>query len=299
MHNHTEREANSEKKLLISVILNFSITLAEIIGGIMSNSLSLLSDSFHNLNDTIAILISYIAKIIGKKPKNKNYTFGYKRFEIIAALINTIFLFLVAGYLTFEGIKKIFTPELINGSLMLWIAIIGLLGNLFTVFLLFKESKDSINIKAMFVHIITDTLSSIAIIIGALIIIKYKFYIIDAIFTLSISGYIVFEGIGLIRKITEILLQKTPENYDTEKIKEEMERKFLFVENIHEIHIWTTDGKEIYFDAHVALKEKMDKEKNLDDYIDAMEKFLKTKYKISHCLLQLENSRCLKRSIYA
>ncbi len=299
MHNHNHGEISSEKKLLMSVALNLSITLAEIVGGIMSNSLSLLSDSFHNLSDTTSILISYIAKIVGKKPKNKKYTFGYKRVEILAALINTIFLFLVGGYLIFEGIKKISTPELVNGNLMLWIAIIGLGGNLFTAFLLFKESKESINIKAMFVHIMTDTLSSVAIIIGAFIIIKYKFYLIDAIFTLAISGYIIVEGISLAKEIIEILLQKTPKNYDIEKIKEDVEKNFSFVKNMHEIHIWTTDGKEIYFDAHVALKEKAISEKSLDDYINIIEEFLKTKYKITHCLLQLESLRCLKGSICA
>jgi cobalt-zinc-cadmium efflux system protein len=293
-HHHDHAAGASDKKLLFSVFLNAIITITEIVGGILSGSLALLSDSFHNLSDTASILLSYIARKISKKPKNSKYSYGYKRYETLAAFINLLFLFGVSGYLIYEGIEKLLKPAQINGTLMLWIATIGLAANGLTLILLLKDAKKSINLKAMLLHIMTDTLSSVAIIVGAILIMKYHWYMLDPIFTFAISGYILIESIEMIKEASLILLQAIPEGYDAEKIEEEIKNEFDFVNDIHSIHIWATDGNDVYLQAHVALKDNVKENKDLDYYINKLEKAFKERYKIKCCTLQLEGSRCLQ-----
>ncbi|MGY4686283.1 cation diffusion facilitator family transporter [Petrotoga sp. DB-2] len=292
--NHEEKESNLNFRLLLSVILNFGITIAEILGGIFSNSLALLSDAIHNLNDTTAILISYIARVLSKKKRDSKRTYGYKRVETLAAFVNTEILMVIAVYLLIEGINKLSNPSIIQGNIMLTIAFIGLAGNLATAYLLHSGSKTNLNVRATFVHILSDTFSSIFVIIGAFLIIYQKLYIIDAIFTLMISGYIFVESIPLLKNTINILLQGTPTDIEIEKIKTKLE-KFDFVKDVHHIHIWTTDGKDKYMEAHIRLQESLDQNKyDLDDCIDELNKVLKEEFEINHTTLQFEKNRCLE-----
>jgi cobalt-zinc-cadmium efflux system protein len=292
--NHEEKESNLNFRLLLSVIMNFGITIAEILGGIFANSLALLSDAIHNLNDTTAILISYIARILSKKKRDSKRTYGYKRVETLAAFVNTEILMVIAVYLLIEGINKLSNPSIIQGNIMLTVAFIGLAGNLATAYLLHSGSKTNLNVRATFVHILSDTFSSIFVIIGAFLIIYQKLYIIDAIFTLMISGYIFVESIPLMKDTINILLQGTPTDIEIEKIKTKLE-KFDFVKDVHHIHIWTTDGKDKYMEAHIRLQESLDQNKyDLDDCIDELNKVLKEEFEINHTTLQFEKNRCLE-----
>jgi len=286
---HHDTSSMTDKKLFWSVFLNLTITAAEFIGGFISNSLALLSDATHNLNDSMAILISYIARKISKKQKDEIRTYGYKRVEILAAFLNTVFLIAIAAILIFEGIDKLMNPGEINGQLMLWVSVVGLAGNLITAILLFRDSKENLNLKATFIHIMSDTLSSVMIIVGAIFIMNYNWYILDPIFTFVISTYILFESFNLIKEISNILVQGKPADIDTFKIKEEIE-KLSYVENVHHIHVWTTDGIDLYFEGHVALEQECDYK--LDSYIKEINKILEEKFSINHSTIQLEQKLC-------
>jgi len=267
--NYQEEKA-LDFKLLVSVILNFGITIAEILGGIFSNSLALLSDAIHNLNDTSAIFISYIARILSKKQRDPKRTYGYKRVETLAAFVNTEILIFIAVYLLIEGINKLSNPTIIQGEVMLTVAFIGLAGNLITAFLLHSGSKTNLNIKATFI------------------------YIVDPIFTFMISGYIFVESIPLLKNTINILLQGTPTDIEIEKLKAKLEQ-FDFVKDVHHIHIWTTDGKDKYMEAHIRLQEKFDQNNyELDDCIDELNELLKEEFEINHTTLQFEKNRCLE-----
>ncbi|MCX8093686.1 MAG: cation diffusion facilitator family transporter, partial [Candidatus Goldbacteria bacterium] len=196
MHLHNKSQ-NPEENLIISIFINIFITSAEIVGGIISGSLALLSDAFHNFSDAIALLVSYFAILIGKKEKNIKKTFGYKRAEIIAALFNVCVLIIICGYIIFEAIKRFKTPEIINTPLMLLIAFIGLIGNGLSVLLLFKNSKENINIKSAFLHLLGDTISSITVIIIAIILLFKPIYILDTILSILISVYIIKESFSI------------------------------------------------------------------------------------------------------
>ncbi|HOB15614.1 MAG TPA: cation diffusion facilitator family transporter [Defluviitoga sp.] len=291
------KNKKTDSKLLFSVVLNLGITSAEIVGGILSHSLALLSDAFHNLNDTLAILISFIANILSKKQDDSKRTYGYKRFEVLAAFVNTLFLMVISVFLFIEGIKNVFNPNIVTGNIMLSVAVVGLVGNLITVFLLFKDSKKNLNIKALFIHILSDTISSVFVIIGAFLIIFKNLYIIDPIFTFIISGYIFFESIPLLKETVNILLQGAPDNIEIQQIKTEIE-KLPFIKDVHHIHLWTTDGEDKYLEAHIRLSENFDNENyDLDKCIDTINSILKDKFEINHSTLQFERNRCLEESV--
>ncbi len=177
-HSHHHIEPN-KTNLLFSVLLNAGITLAEFIGGILSNSLALISDAVHNLSDTMAIVISYVAMLIGKKDSTSKNTFGFKRIEILAALFNAVVLIVISVYLFFEAYKRFLNPEPIQGKIMFIVATIGLLGNLVSVLLLHKDSSHNLNVKAAYLHLVGDTLSSIGVIIGSVLIYFWNIYWID------------------------------------------------------------------------------------------------------------------------
>ena len=200
-HKHSHKHGTTtESRLWISIFLNLAITIAEFIGGILSNSLALLSDALHNLSDTASLGISLIARKISKKSPDAQKTFGYKRAEIIAAFINLVALVIIAFFLIKEGIERFFDPQIIDGGIMLWVALVGLIGNVITAYLLHYDSKDNINIKSAYIHIFWDAISSVSVIIGGIIVWLYGLVIVDTIITLMIAGYILYQSFYLLKR---------------------------------------------------------------------------------------------------
>lgn len=291
MHNHShETKDIIEVKLIFSVIFNLIITLSEITGGILSGSLALISDALHNLSDTGALLTSFFARKISKKPKNLKYTYGYKRAEIIAAIINTTILLAISATLLIEGVKKIISPAEIKTNLMLIIAYIGLFGNGFTAILLFSHSKENLNLKSSFLHILSDLFSSIAIIITGHLISKYNILILDPIITFLIASYIIIESIKILKESLKIVMQATPENIDINYLKQELEN-LNFVKDVHHVHAWTLDGQDVYLECHVKI--------NSNDYDKCLE-IINKKLKdlgFNHNTIQLELEKCTDNCI--
>ncbi len=173
-HGHHHHGADqTEGRLWISIILNFVITAAEFIGGIISGSLALLSDALHNLNDTTSLGISLVARKISKKDANRDKTFGYKRAEIIGAFINLITLVIIALFLIKEGVERFYNPQPIDGMVMFIVAIIGLLGNVITAILLYRDSTKNLNLRSAYIHILSDAFSSVGVIIAGVLILWY------------------------------------------------------------------------------------------------------------------------------
>jgi cobalt-zinc-cadmium efflux system protein len=192
-------------RLLAATILNFIISIAEISGGLISNSLSLISDALHNLSDGLAIFIAWIANKIGRRPSNSKRTFGYKRIEILAAFFNALILIAISLYLFYEAILRMIAPEPVKGLIMLIVALIGLLANLAAVLLLRGDAKRNINVKAAYLHLLGDTLSSVAVIIGGTLIYFFEFYWIDPIITIVIGIYIIKETWTILKQTIDSL----------------------------------------------------------------------------------------------
>ncbi len=283
---HHHHHAVNEKNLLAATFLNLVITVVEIAGGILSGSLALLSDALHNLSDTFATFIAYLATIIGKREANQKNTFGYKRMEILAALTNAVILIVMSVFLIKEAWHRWQNPAPINSMIMLVVGMIGLLANLYAVLILRKDAGKSINVKAAYTHLIGDSLSSVVVIIGGVMIQFFKIAWIDPIITVIISVYIIRSGFVILKDSVNILMQSAPDHLDLSRIKLRVERE-PEVLNIHHIHAWMLTDQEVHLEAHVELQSdlRLSEVKQIQEKI---EKSLHREFKIVHITLQFE-----------
>ena len=283
---HHQPRPVSTKKLLLATLLNFVITIAEIAGGIISNSLALLSDALHNLSDTFATFIAYLAKKKKKKGADAKNTFGYKRIEILAALLNAVILIIICLYLFKEAWERMNDPQPINSLIMIVVAMIGLIANVLAVAILHHDSKKSINVKAAYVHLIGDSLSSVVVIIAAAVIQIWEIYWIDPLITVLIGLYIIREAWVILKEAVNILMQSTPDNLNIRKLKARVEA-FHEVKNLHHLHAWTLDDRQIHLEAHIELHEDL-KLSEIKPLRQKIEKMLKSRFHIHHLTLQFE-----------
>ena len=291
-HHHTHDVSDlSGKKIFWVTVLNALITISEFLGGIFSGSLALLSDALHNLSDTVAIALSYVAHRISKRPKNYKKSFGYKRIEILVAFVNSGVLFGISLMLIYEAIKRFNHPETIDGNLMITVAVIGLLANFVSVFLLKKDALENINIKSSYLHLVSDTVSSVGVVLGGIAIKLWNIVWIDPLITIFISLYILRETWQILIKAIDILMQASPP-LNHHEIKEFIEN-LDGVKNIHHIHTWMLNEKTIHFEAHIDM---IDMKISAAELIySKIEQYLHEHHGINHITLQAEVDRCTKK----
>ena len=300
MHNHQEAGHShdtstlSGKKIFWVTLLNATITITEIIGGILSGSLALLSDAIHNLSDTVAIAFSYFANKISSKPKDTKKTYGYKRAEVLSAFVNSTVLLAISIWLIFEAIRRFQSPETVNGTLMIIVAFIGLIANFISVFLLEKASHENLNIKSSYLHLLSDTVSSIGVLAGGVAIKLWGITWIDPLVTVLISLYILKETWNVIKTTTDILMQSSA-TLDYEAIKNDIEN-IERVKNIHHVHSWMSNEKTIYFEAHIDIEDM--KLSEAEKIYEKIEHLLEEHYGISHITLQAEVDKCSDKNIF-
>lgn len=286
-HNHPTLTG---KNLLISIILNSVITIAQLIGGLISGSLALISDAVHNFSDVVSLIISYVANILARKKKQTpQHTFGYKRAEIIAAFINASSLVIIAIILGYEAVKRFNNPQSINSDLVIWLAILGIAVNGFSVLLLKKDAKSNLNMKTAYLHLLTDMLTSVAVLIGGLLMKYYQIYWIDALLTLIISVYLIYISWGILITSLKILMLFAPENIKINDVENEI-LKIAEVRNIHHVHVWQLNDHDSHFEAHIEFKNNV----NLSDFdlvCEKIEHILAEKFHIFHSTLQPEYNR--------
>lgn len=294
-HGHSHSiEGYSTAKIIFTIILNLIIGLAEVIGGILSGSLSLISDALHNFSDALAIIITYIAIRLSRITESESFTFGFKRGEIIAAFINSSALLIISLFLIWEAYSRFIHPVRIKPDIMFIIAVIGLLANLLGAFLLKKESGKSINLKSAYLHLISDAVTSMAVVFGAVSIYYFEIFWIDPLLTVLISLYIMKESYHIFKETIVILMMGKPKSISLSEIKKDIEQ-FDGVNNIHHVHIWMLTDNLIHFEAHLDI-EKVDI-CELDDLITRIENMLKEKHGIVHTTLQAESSKCYNKNL--
>jgi cobalt-zinc-cadmium efflux system protein len=264
------------------------------VGGLLSGSLALLSDAVHNLSDTIAVAMSYLAWRISQKPRNIKRTFGYKRAEILSAFINSAVLMAVLSILLFEAVKRFQSPETIDSTLMIIIAVIGLVANLVSVLLLEKDSKSSLNVKASYLHLISDTVSSVGVVIGGILIKAFGITWIDPMITMLISLWILRETWHVMKKAVAILMQSSA-SLDYEAIRKDIE-EINQVKNVHHVHTWMSNENTIYFEAHIEIENVQLCE--VSEIYKEIEHMLKERYGVSHVTLQAESGLCTDKALF-
>ena len=292
-HEHAS-VALSGTKLIGVTVLNAAITVIEIIGGVLSGSLSLLSDAVHNLSDTLSIVLTFFAWKISGRKKNSRKTYGYKRAEILAAFINAASLIVISVFLIFEAVKRLMNPETIHTNIMIGVAAFGLAANLISVFLLEKESHGNLNIRSSFLHLLGDTISSVAVVGGGLAIKYLGWNWVDPLATTGIAVYIGFQSFKIVKRTVDILMQSSAD-LDYEAMQKDIE-SFPEVKGVHHVHTWHANEDTIFMEAHIDVVDGLISKANC--LIGPIEQMLHDKYDVSHVTLQFETDRCEEKDFF-
>ena len=244
----------SFKILLFSFLLIFGFAFVEFIGGILTNSLALLSDAGHMFTDAVSLSIALLAQYLVLKVKNKRMTYGLYRLEVLAALVNGVFLLGLVGYIIYEALQRFQNPEPVLGAQMLIIAILGLIVNLIVGYTLFKHSEENINVKAALLHVVTDTLGSVAAILAGIAILGWQLYIADPILSVAVSLLILPSAYNVIKEALNVLLEIAPSHINTEELEKEI-LSLEGVKDVHDLHVWSiTPGTEI-LTVHIVIED--------------------------------------------
>ena len=241
---------------MVTVILNFVIAAAEIVGGLISGSLALLSDAIHNFSDGISLVISYVAIRLRGRPNSLRHTFGFKRAEVFAAVINSSALIVITVFLFVEAIKRFMNPAPIQGQMMFIVAAIGLVANVIGTLLLRRGAKDSMNIKAAYLHLFTDAISSVGVILGGVAIYLWSVYWLDPMITILIGIYILKEAYVIIKETAHILMEGAPKDLSVDEIGRAI-RGIPRVRNIHHVHAWSVGEHDNHLEAHIEVDDMM------------------------------------------
>ncbi len=279
---------NSSLRYLVVTIFNVVITVAEFIGGFVSGSLALISDAVHNLSDVGSIVLAFVANLIARRQKNNHKTFGYKRAEIIAAFINGVILIAISLYLFVEAIQRFSNPQPIQGKVMFIVSLIGLMSNVISMLAMLGNAKNNLNAKAMFLNMASDTLSSIAVVVGSIVISIWNITIIDPILTMLASVLLFGEAIKVTKKATDILMEGNSD-VDLAEVKKVV-LSFPEVKSIHHVHIWQYSDDMVMLDAHINVSKDVQIE-DLENLYDEIDQKLNQELGISHVTLQTECDR--------
>lgn len=226
--------------------------MVEIAGGVLGGSLSLLADALHNFNDCASLLIAWIARRISRKQADKFRTFGYRRAEVVGALINLTTLILVSLYLIYEAFERFLQPQQIHGWTVIVVAIIALLVDVGTVLLLAKLGKSSVNVRAATLHNLSDALASVGVLVVGVSVWLWNLYIFDVLVTLLIAGFILWQSVGMLKSTIAILMESVPSDLEIDDICNQL-TAVTGVVGVHHLHVWQLDERQRAFEAHIVI----------------------------------------------
>lgn len=278
---------SSTKNIFIAFILNLFFSIFELIGGILTNSVSIMADSIHDLGDAISILISLILEKYSKKKPNKDYTFGYLRYSTFGALITCIILFVGSIFIIFSAVSRLINPVEVNYDGMLILSIVGIIVNLIATRI--TSGTDNLNEKTVSLHMFEDVLGWVCVFVGSIIIRFTDVHVIDSLLSIGVSLFILINAIKRFKNIFEILLEKKPSKIDVEKIKNHL-LKIEEVKDVHHLHIWTIDGITNYITLHVFIDDNV-----LVKDLDNIKKKINVELNeqgINHSTIEFETNKC-------
>lgn len=285
-HSHNHAHTSNKKALLSAFILISAFMIVEVIGGLMTNSLALLSDAGHMLSDAAALGLSFFAIKLGEKSVSQEKTYGYKRFEIIAAALNGLTLIAIALFIFYEAIQRFFAPPEVQSTGMLIISVIGLLINILAAWILMKGDKDeNLNVRSAFLHVIGDMLGSVGAIIAALLIMFFGWGIADPIASVVVAGLILVSGWRVTKDSFHILMEGAPTQIDTNEVKAVLGR-IPHVNEVHDLHIWTITSGYPVLSCHITIAD----EGVHDEILAHSQKILHDEFHIEHSTIQVEKS---------
>jgi len=288
-HNHGHDHSHGDLKgrnLGIAILLNVGITVAQVIGGFISGSLALMSDAMHNFSDVLALIISWFASKLSKKDQTPAQTYGYKRAEILAALFNAVSLIVIAFFLLKEAISRFSDPVEVQTGLVMILGGLSIVLNGLSVLLVQKEAKDNMNMRSAYLHLLSDMISSVAVVFGGLAMYLWDVVWVDSALSIGIALYLVYSSWGLIKESVRILMQFAPSKVNLEDINRELQN-IPEVNNMHHVHVWQLDDKQINFEAHISFKNDLSLSR-VNEILHQIEHVLDDKFDINHVTLQPE-----------
>jgi cobalt-zinc-cadmium efflux system protein len=288
-HEHSHDHSHGHSRLGIALAITAGYMIAEAAGGFIFNSLALLADAGHMLSDVMALGLSWVAIQIGKRSPSDTHTFGFKRSEILAALLNGLALWLIVVIIFYEAVKRLFNPEPVAAGGMLLVAGIGLGVNVLMAVLLFTSRKENLNLRSAFLHVISDALGSVGAMIAAIVILYTGAYWTDPLVSVFVGMLIIYSSWNLIRESVRILMEGVPYGVEITDIENAMlEQEGVCC--IHDLHIWTISGSKIALAAHVVLSGP---DADGDEVLGALNRTLNRKFDIDHTTIQIETSHDL------
>jgi len=291
MHTHGGANSNDTRgrRLLITLVLNFIIPVVQIAGGLVANSMALISDATHNLSDFTAILISYIAFRIGRRGASVTSTFGYQRAEIMAALLNVTILTAASAFIVYGAARRLFHPEAVSGLIVVLAAGVGILGNGVSAWLLHRDSQHSLNIRSAFLHMMGDFLFSVAVLISGLVILFKPWYWLDPLLSILIVLFILKNCWSILRESTTVLMNATPKGFDLQKLKDCLE-DIPGVISVHYLHLWNVSSSSVAFSCHVVVPDQP--LSRTEELSGTIHRRLLDDFGIDHPVLQFETEAC-------
>jgi cobalt-zinc-cadmium efflux system protein len=289
LHDHHSSAITNRQRLLIALAITGLMTVVELVGGLLSNSLALLGDAGHMFTDTLALGLSVVALSLARRPASQTRTYGFHRAEVLAALANGTILVLICGYLFYEAYQRFVEPPEVQGGLMLGVAAIGLLANLFGILILRSASRDNLNVRGAFLHMWGDTISSVGVIAAGVIILATGWTIADPIISIFIGLLILRGAVKLVLESSDILLEAVPRHLDVTQISNAL-REIEGVRDVHDMHLWTITSGIYALSCHLLIEDRM--VSSSSHIVEEVNRVLSQEFGIGHSTLQLECEEC-------
>ncbi len=284
-----EREGTDSRRLAIALALTAGFALVEVVGGLLAGSLALIADAGHMITDAMALALAWAAARMAARPADSKRSYGYHRFQIVAALVNGLTLIVIVGWIVVEALERFMTPIDVAADLMLVIAALGLLVNIVVFFVLHGGSRDNLNLQGALLHVLGDLLGSVAAIVAGLVILGTGWMPIDPLLSLVVAGLILRSAWSLVQRSGHILLEGTPEWLDVDAMRRELGDRVAGVRDVHHVHVWSLTPARLMLTMHVTIE---DGEGDPTDVIRQVKRLLKQDYGIDHSTIEIEYGDC-------
>jgi cobalt-zinc-cadmium efflux system protein len=289
VHEHHSSTITNQRRLLIALAITGLMTVVELVGGLLSNSLALLGDAGHMFTDTLALGLSVVALSLARRPASQTRTYGFHRAEVLAALANGTILVLICGFIFYEAYQRFVNPPEVRGTLMLAVAAVGLAANVFGIVILRSASRDNLNVRGAFLHMWGDTISSVGVIVGGVIILATGWTMVDPIISISIGLLILRGAAKLVLESSDILLEAVPKHLDVVQISDAL-KEIEGVRDVHDVHLWTITSGIYALSCHLLIEDRT--VSSSSHIVESVNELLSQKFGIGHSTLQLECEEC-------
>ena len=286
-HNHNSSEISFNKQFKIGILLNLAFEIVELVLGILTNSLALISDAGHNFSDVIGLLIAWGAGYLVQKKPTDRFTYGFKKSSVIAAQLNSLILLVAIGIIIWEALNRITDPPNIDGTVVMLVAGIGVIVNGITALLFISGKEKDLNIKGAYLHMLADTLISVGVVLSGLIIYFTNLFLIDSLISILIAVIIFWSTFKLLRDSTKLSLDGVPDSINIEEVKMFL-TNYQEINEFHDLHIWALSTTENALTVHLLI----DREDQSKEILQKLQNEIEERFGITHCTIQIEESKC-------